>query len=70
LGTTLTNTFTEIAGKRGFEILQLSVYATNKRAFRVYKKCGYRECGRFARDIKFADGTHTDRIFMELLLKQ
>lgn len=70
LGTTLTNIFTEIARKRGFEILQLSVYATNKRAFRVYKKCGYRECGRFARDIKFADGTHTDRILMELLLKQ
>jgi len=70
LGTTLTNTFTEIARKRGFEILQLSVYAINKRAFRVYKKCGYGECGRFARDIKFADGTHTDRILMELLLKQ
>jgi RimJ/RimL family protein N-acetyltransferase len=70
LGTTLTNTFTEIAKKRGFEILQLSVYATNKRAFGVYRKCGYIECGRFARDIKFADGTHTDRILMELLLKQ
>jgi len=70
LGTTLTNTFTEVARKRGFEILQLSVYATNKRAFHVYKKCGYRECGRFARDIKFADGTYTDRILMELLSKQ
>lgn len=70
LGTTLTNTFTEIARERGFEILQLSVFATNKRAFCVYKKCGYRECARLTRDIKFADGTHTDRILMELLLKQ
>ncbi len=66
LGTTLTNTFTEVARERGFEILQLSVYATNKRAFHVYKKCGYRECGRLARDIKFLDGTYTDRILMEL----
>jgi len=70
LGTALTNTFTEIARERGFEILQLSVNATNKRALHVYKKCGYRECGRFTRDIKFADGTYTDRILMELLLKQ
>lgn len=69
LGIMLTNTFTEIARERGFEVLQLSVNATNKRAFHVYKKCGYRECGRFARDIKFADGTYTDRILMELLLK-
>jgi len=70
LGTTLTNIFTEIARERGFEILQLSVNATNKRALHVYKKYGYRECGRFTRDIKFADGTYTDRILMELLLKQ
>jgi RimJ/RimL family protein N-acetyltransferase len=69
LGTVLTNTFTEIARKRGFEILQLSVYATNKRAFHVYEKCGYRECGLLTRDIKFADGTYSDRILMELLLK-
>jgi len=66
LGTTLTNAFIEVARERGLEILQLSVYATNKRAFHVYKKCGYRECGRFVRDIKFTDGTYTDRILMEL----
>jgi len=69
LGTTLTKTFIEIARKHGFEILQLSVFATNKRAFRVYKKCGFKECGRLARDIKFLDGTYTDRILMELPLK-
>ena len=70
LGTTLTNILTEIAKERGFEILQLSVYDSNKRAFNVYKKCGYAECGRLARDIKFLDGTYTDRILMELLLKK
>jgi len=70
LGTTLTNTLTEIAKERGFEILQLSVYDSNKRAFNVYKKCGYKECGRLAKDIKFLDGTYTDRILMELLLKK
>ena len=69
LGTTMTKTFIEIAKKRGFEVLQLSVYATNKRAFHVYKKCGYKECGKLTRDIKFLDGTYADRILMELLLK-
>lgn len=69
LGTSLTKTLIEIAKQQGLEILQLSVYATNKRAFHVYKKCGYRECGRLTRDIKFLDGTYGDRILMELPLK-
>lgn len=69
LGTALTRIFIEIAKKRGFEILQLSVYATNRRAFHVYKKCGYKECGKLTQDIKFLDGTYTDRILMELHLK-
>ena len=69
LGTALTETFIEIARKHGLEILQLSVHATNKRAFHVYKKCAYKECGRLTRDIKFPNGTYTDRILMELLLK-
>jgi len=68
LGTTLTREFIEITKKQGLEILQLSVYATSKRAFHVYEKCGYRECGRFTRDVRFLDGTYTDRILMELLL--
>jgi len=70
LGTAIAKKFIEIAKKRGLEILQLSVYATNKRAFHVYKKCGYKECGKLSKDIKFLDGTYTDRILMELPLKQ
>ncbi len=67
LGTTLTLMFIDIAKEHGFEILQLSVHATNERAFHVYKKCGYKECGRLTRDVKFLDGTYTDRILMEQL---
>ena len=69
LGTKLTKTFIEIAKKHGIEILQISAFATNKRALHVYKKCGYKECGRLTRDIRFLDGTYTDRILMELRLK-
>jgi RimJ/RimL family protein N-acetyltransferase len=70
LGTVLTREFVEIARKQGFEILQLSVYATNKRAFHVYEKCGFKEAGRLTNGIKFPDGTYTDEILMELSLKQ
>jgi RimJ/RimL family protein N-acetyltransferase len=68
LGTILIKEFIEIAKKQGIEILQLSVYATNQRALHVYEKCGYKECGRLTRDIKFLDGTYADRILMEFLL--
>lgn len=69
LGTKLTRELIEIAKTKGVEILQLSVYATNERAFHVYKKCGFKEAGRLTRGIKFLDGAYTDEILMELLLK-
>ena len=68
LGTTLTKEFIKIARKQELEILQLSVYANNERAFHVYKECGFREAGRLTNGIKFLDGTYTDEIVMELLL--
>ena len=70
LGTLLTKEFVEIARKRGFEILQLTVYATNERAFHVYKKCGFKEAGRWTKGVKFLDGTYADEIIMELPLKR
>ena len=69
LGTAMLKEFIEIAEKRGFEILQLSVFANNTRAFYVYKNCGFKEIGRLSRDIKFRDGEYPDRILMELPLK-
>jgi L-amino acid N-acyltransferase YncA len=69
LGTAITKEFIEIAKKRGFEILQLSVFANNARALNVYKKCGFKEIGRLSRDIKFLNGEYTDRILLELPLK-
>ncbi|TRO51179.1 GNAT family N-acetyltransferase [Candidatus Bathyarchaeota archaeon] len=69
LGTEMLKEFIEIAKKRGFEILQLSVFANNTKALNVYKKCGFKEIGRLSRDIKFLDGRYTDRILLELPLK-
>jgi len=69
LGTLLTKEFIEIAKKQRLEVLQLSVYANNERAFHVYEKCGFRRAGRLTKGIKFLDGTYTDEILMELPLK-
>jgi RimJ/RimL family protein N-acetyltransferase len=69
LGTAITKEFIEIARERRVEIIQLSVFANNTRALKVYKKCGFKEVGRLSRDIKFLDGEYTDRILLELPLK-
>ena len=68
LGTAIIKEFMVIAKKRGFEILQLSVFANNTRALNVYKKCGFK-VGSLSRDIKLPDGAYTDRILLELPLK-
>jgi L-amino acid N-acyltransferase YncA len=69
LGTLLTKELVEIAKQHGVEVLQLSVYASNERAFHVYQKCGFKQAGRLTRGIKFSDGTYTDEILMEYLFK-
>jgi len=68
LGTIFLKEFIEVATENRFQIIQLSTFSTNRRALHVYKKCGFRKCGKLSRDIKFGDGTYTDRILMELLL--
>ena len=69
LGTILIKEFIEVARKSRFEIIQLSVFSTNKRAIHVYRKCNFKKCGKLTRDINFTDDTYADRIMMELLLK-
>ncbi len=68
LGTIILQEFIEVARKSGLQVLQLSAFSTNRRAIHVYRKCGFKKCGKLSRDIKFADGTYADRVIMELLL--
>jgi L-amino acid N-acyltransferase YncA len=70
LGTLLTKELIEVAGKSGLESVQLFAFSTNKRAIHVYKKCGFKTCGKLTRDIKFSNGTYADKIIMELLLER
>jgi len=69
VGTQLTNALIEIACKRGFEIVELSVFGSNKRAHHVYKKCGFKDVGRIKRGVKILNGKYTNNVIMTLSLK-
>jgi len=70
LGTLILKEFIEIAKKSQFETIQLSAFSNNKRAIHVYRKCGFKKCGKLTSDIKFADGSYADRILMEKILSR
>jgi L-amino acid N-acyltransferase YncA len=69
IGTQLTNTLAEIARQHGLEILELSVFGSNKRAHHVYKKCGFKDVGKIKKGVKMLNGTYTNNIIMALPLK-
>jgi len=57
----------EILKENGFEKAELSVIEGNDRAYHVYKKLGFEECGRIHNSYKYDDGTYADEIMMEML---
>lgn len=68
LGTILINELIDVARESGVEVIQISAFSTNKRAVHVYRKCGFKECGKLTHDVKFTDGTYANRIMVEFLL--
>ncbi len=64
LGTHLLNQAIELAGMCGYERLELSVFADNARALRLYKKKGFIECGQVPQAFKMMDGSYHDEILM------
>ncbi len=57
------------AKKAGFEQCELTVIEGNERAYKLYDKLGFRECGRIPRANKYSDGTYADDIHMVLELR-
>jgi RimJ/RimL family protein N-acetyltransferase len=51
------------------EKIELLVRATNERAIRLYRSCGFVEEGRFTRRIKLGDGSYVDDIAMAWFTK-
>jgi len=70
VGTRLMKAAIETARERDFEIIKLTVFASNYQAVHFYQKFGFQECGKIKNGVKFLDGTYTDEIIMTLSLKK
>lgn len=55
---------TELAGKMGYEQIELGVIDGNERAKALYEKSGFVETGRYKNAMKYDDGTYRDEIMM------
>jgi RimJ/RimL family protein N-acetyltransferase len=51
------------------EKVTLAVFSSNTRAIAAYKKCGFEEEGRCARDMKLDSGEYTDSVLMYRFVK-
>ena len=51
------------------EMIRLGVYASNTRAFELYKRLGFIQCGMLPGGCKHLDGTYHDQIDMYLWVK-
>lgn len=67
LGTKLIQAAIEQAGKIGLAKVELTVYANNHSAVRLYEKVGFEQNG-FVKDYRRVDGVSFDAINMELFL--
>lgn len=69
IGSILMNYMIELAGKIGYEQVELGVIDGNDRANELYKKCGFVEMGRNVNAFKYDDGTYRDEILMYKIIK-
>ena len=59
---------TELAGRIGYEQIELEVVDGNTSAKHLYEKCGFVETGRRVRAMKYDDGTYRDELVMSKIL--
>ncbi len=64
LGSHLLEQAVTMAENFGYERLELSVFADNARALRLYKKKGFIDCGQIPQAFKTMDGYYHDEILM------
>ena len=67
VGTEMLRTLIDKAKNWNLKILELGVFSTNDRAQHVYRKIGFKETGRFPKEI-FKDGKYIDHIIMTMEL--
>lgn len=64
IGAEMMRTLLDLAKEMGYEQAELEVISDNKRAIALYEKLGFREYGRFPRNMKYADGSYADAAWM------
>ena len=64
LGSMLLDQIVYMAENIGYERLELSVFADNARALRLYKKKGFIDCGQIPQAFKTMDGHYHDEVLM------
>ena len=64
VGSALLDSLIQVASKKGFEKITLSVFHTNKNAISLYRKFGFKRVGRKKRQFKFK-GHYVDEVIME-----
>ena len=68
LGKLMLNFLLDQIKEQGYEQAELTVVAGNDRAYHVYQKSGFKECGRIPNANKYDDGTYSDDILMVKVL--
>ena len=63
IGTEILKILITHAKEIGLKVLKLGVFSTNKRAYHVYQKVGFKETGRVPKEI-FKEGKYVDHILM------
>ena len=69
LGNLLMREMLREAGKAGYDQMELTVYADNGRAIRLYEHLGFKAWGRRRNACKMQDGTCRDDLLMGMFLK-
>lgn len=69
IGTAMIGYLSELAGKIGYEQMELDYVDGNDTARHLYEKCGFVATGRHVRAMKYDDGTYRDEIIMSKTLK-
>jgi RimJ/RimL family protein N-acetyltransferase len=68
IGTEMMKTLVEQARETGLKVLTLTVFASNKRAIRVYEKTGFVQTGTVPKK-HFKEGKYIDEVIMAKLLE-
>ena len=64
IGGVMIGTICDIARAHGIEQVELEVSADNPRAIALYARLGFEACGRFPNNVKYADGSYADALWM------